>query len=463
MKAWRISMWRDGSKICNFLIILFLVLSIFILNRMKSQYCPSPYGKAEELLKLEKPRTGEKNQLTVERRQSSIQEDEDDEEENNANIVHEPICQELNKRSDTCDARGDVRIQSINHTIFINSTKKEWKIKPYARKGDDMGALSHVSEWSLKPFVQVPNCTLKQDIPAVIFSINGYTGNMFHDFTDVIIPLFITTHQFHGRVQLLVTDTKPWWANKYKLILNQLSTHEPIDLAKDDSETIRCFSRVITGLHFHKELGVDSSKSPTGYSIVDFKVLLRKACRLERAAAVLSSVRKPRLLIISRNHSRSFVNEKGIVGMAAGLGFDVVVGEAGVSTDVSKFARLVNSADVLMGVHGAGLTNMVFLPSGAVVIQIVPYGGLEWLARETFMKPSRELELKYLEYRIQEEESTLIDQYSREDPVLRDPERVHKKGWNAMKTVYLEKQNVRPRLDRLKNTLMEALKLLRAT
>jgi hypothetical protein len=38
-----------------------------------------------------------------------------------------------------------------------------------------------------------------------------------------------------------------------------------------------------------------------------------------------------------------------------------------------NFARLVNSADVMMGVHGAGLTNMVFLPSRAVLVQVVPF------------------------------------------------------------------------------------------
>ncbi|KAG0491492.1 hypothetical protein HPP92_004890 [Vanilla planifolia] len=38
------------------------------------------------------------------------------------------------------------------------------------------------------------------------------------------------------------------------------------------------------------------------------------------------------------------------------------------------------------------------LPVGAVVIQVVPFGSLEWLARDTFMKPVEDLELKYLAY-----------------------------------------------------------------
>jgi hypothetical protein len=52
---------------------------------------------------------------------------------------------------------------------------------------------------------------------------------------------------------------------------------------------------------------------------------------------------------------------------------DVRIVEPDNHTDMPNFARLVNSADVMMGVHGAGLTNMVFLPSRAVLVQVVPF------------------------------------------------------------------------------------------
>ncbi|KAI0522489.1 hypothetical protein KFK09_004868 [Dendrobium nobile] len=471
VKSWRNFTRQATKRICNFLVILFLMLSIYILSNIKAHYCQAANGKLRAPLKLEQA-SAEVKQLTEESRSNSTDDlyaEDEDAEEDSAFYSHKPICRESNKRSDTCDARGDLRVQVSSNTIFVSSAQQEWKIKPYARKGD-VGALSHVSEWSLKPFgsstnnQQIPNCTVKQTVPAVIFSVNGYTGNIFHDFTDVLIPLFISSHQFHGQVQFLVTDVKQWWLNKYKLILKHLSSYEIINLQSDGREIIRCFPRVIIGLQFHKELGIDSAKSPTGYSIVDFKVLLRKAYGLERADTMSSvfqgSVRKPRLLIISRKRSRSFVNEKGIVEMAMSLGFDVRVAESDLSTDLSKFGRLVNSADVLVGVHGAGLTNMLFLPAGAVVIQVVPFGGPEWLARETFRKPINDLELKYLEYRIELEESSLIDQYPRDHPVLKDPDSVTKLGWNAFREVYLDKQNVRPHLGRLKETFLQALKLL---
>ncbi|KAF7041936.1 hypothetical protein CFC21_051654, partial [Triticum aestivum] len=110
---------------------------------------------------------------------------------------------------------------------------------------------------------------------------------------------------------------------------------------------------------------------------------------------------------------------------AAAAQFDVRIAEPDNHTDMPNFARLVNSADVMMGVHGAGLTNMVFLPSRAVLLQVVPFGGLEWLSRVTFKDPAKDFD-----------------------------------GWNAIKTTYLDKQSVRLDLAKLTRTLQHARSLL---
>jgi hypothetical protein len=68
--------------------------------------------------------------------------------------------------------------------------------------------------------------------------------------------------------------------------------------------------------------------------------------------------------------------------------------------------------------------------------------------------------LHYLEYAVQLDETTLADQYPADHPVLRDPMAIHKLGWDALKTTYLDKQNVRPHLGRLKKTFMQALQML---
>nr|GFC08734.1 EGF domain-specific O-linked N-acetylglucosamine transferase-like [Tanacetum cinerariifolium] len=108
----------------------------------------------------------------------------------------------------------------------------------------------------------------------------------------------------------------------------------------------------------------------------------------------------------------------------------------------------------------AGLTNMVFLPDHAVVVQVVPLGGLEGIAKTDFGEPSKEMNLRYLKYSIRVKESSLSTQYANDDVVLRDPIAIHKQGWDALRATYLVKQNVKLDVRRFRSTLIKALKLL---
>ncbi|OEL20459.1 hypothetical protein BAE44_0018522 [Dichanthelium oligosanthes] len=488
----------EGRRLGNVALIAFMLGSLLLLSFIRARF--SPIGKTREAIKAEEQQAMRKESLkmetldTADEASASAGEEEEETQPKptdssgssggavgsdggvsstalnpgDAATYHhlrlsKPVCYESSRRSDTCEAAGNVRVQGRVQTIHISPLEQAWKVKPYCRKHDAF-ALSHVKEWALRPHHgDAPHCTINSSATAFVLSTGGFTGNLFHDYTDVLIPAFITAHRYAGEVQFLVSSFKSWWTNKYLQIFQQLSKYEVVDI--DNDEEVRCYPSVVVGPTFHKELGVDASKTPSGSSMEDFRSLLRDAFGLERATATPSGDRwdirrRPRLLIISRRNSRRFMNERAMVDMAMSLGFDVRVGDPDISTDVSKFARLVNSADVMVGVHGAGLTNMVFLPVGAVLIQVVPYGGLEWLARGTFKEPSADMQVHYLEYIIQMDETTLSEQYPKDDPVLKDPYSIHKQGWNALKTVYLDKQNVKPHLGRLKNTFMEALKLL---
>lgn len=262
----------------------------------------------------------------------------------------------------------------------------------------------------------------------------------------MLIPLFITCYQFHGDVHLLVSDNKPWWLARYLPLLSRLSRHEVIDAGAGAGE-VHCFPKVVLGPAFHKELGVDTSLTPSGYSMADFRELLVKSFGLRRRAAEGHPRRRPRLLIVSRKKARAFLNERGMAEMARSLGFEVVSGEPDGWSELGMFARLVNTADVMIGAGEAELANMVFLPAAAVVIQVAaPPVGVEWPARSSFREPAEGMGLRYLEYRVKEDESSLPESY----PVLKD----------AMKPVHLVNQGLRPHLSRLRLTLLEALQLL---
>ncbi|KAJ6838580.1 uncharacterized protein M6B38_318155 [Iris pallida] len=385
-----------------------------------------------------------------------------------------PLCDFSDTRSDTCEMEGDVRIHGNSSSILLvippqeaaSRREESWTIKPHARKGDPvaMRDVSAVSVQSLRRGATPPppRCASHHSVPAVVFSTGGYMGNAFHDFTDVLIPLFLASRRHGGEVQFLVSEARAWWLSKFRPLLRELSRHEIVDFNADAA--VRCYPSATVGLASHKEMSIDPRRAPDGSSMPDFARLVRKSFQLERETAVRLGAdgvqSKPRLLIIARRRTRRFENVDDIVGLAEGLGYEAVVAEADASSDLARFARVVNSCDVLVGVHGAGLTNLVFLPANATVVQVVPLGGLEGIARADFGGPALDAGLRYLQYSIAEDESTLADVYPKDHPVLRDPISIHRQGWMALRGVYLDKQSVRLDVGRFKGQLVKALEFL---
>ncbi|TQD78107.1 hypothetical protein C1H46_036337 [Malus baccata] len=68
--------------------------------------------------------------------------------------------------------------------------------------------------------------------------------------------------------------------------------------------------------------------------------------------------------------------------------------------------------------------------------------------------------LNYLEYKIKPEESSLIDDYGPDHPVITDPMSISLKGYRASRAVYVDGQNLKVNLVRFRETLVEAMKLV---
>ncbi|KAK6921245.1 Glycosyltransferase 61 [Dillenia turbinata] len=379
-----------------------------------------------------------------------------------AEMKSKPLCNFLGRNSDFCDIRGDIHVYGNSSTIFVVSPETKgilvgndsWSIRPYCRKYRK-GIMNQTKEWTVKAVVdqqRLPDCTKTHAKPAVLFSEGGYAGNFFHSFADVIVPLYLTSQQFNGEVQFLVTQMKTWWNWKYQRILKSLSKYEIIDIDKE--EEIHCFTSIHVGLQRYNDLKIDASISPHGISMKDFGKFLRSTYSLKRSSAIRlrdGGRKRPRLLIISRKRTRRFTNEDEIAQMAKDLGYEVVMLEA--NSNITSFSRIVNSCDVMMGVHGAGLTNMVFLPEKAVLVQVIGIGH-EWISREYFGEPAVDMNLKYLAYNTSIQESTLTHEYPH---VLRNPSSIAKQ---ELRDIYLTKQNVKLNLSRFRPTLLRALELL---
>ncbi|XP_020089045.1 uncharacterized protein LOC109710717 [Ananas comosus] len=388
-------------------------------------------------------------------------------EKSNQSIELKPVCNTTNRRCDVCDMTGDARILGSNSTVLyvpppeiINPKPQEWKIRVQSRK--HLPWIKSVTIKSLRGPFEAPPCTVRHNVPAVVFALGGLIGNTWHDFSDVIVPLYLTSRRFDGEVQFIITDLKPWWVEKYNVILKKLSRYEIIDF--DSDKEIRCYPRALVGLWSHRDFGILPGSPPEGYTMLDFRLFIREAYSLPKDVPISYRDRpekKPRLMLINRWQRRRWMNVDEVAKSVEELGFEVVVVEPKMDVNLTEFAKVVDSCDGLMGVHGAGLTNIIFLRTNATLIQVVPYGKLESMVEGFIGWAAREMKLRYFEYTISVEESSLLEKYGRDDPVIQDPDVVHMAGWRAVGQIYMHDQDVKLNVTRFAPTLLKALELLR--
>nr|AGS18880.1 GT61_6 [Plantago ovata] len=368
--------------------------------------------------------------------------------------------------ADYCDLDGDIRVEAITSTIYVvkpnEIISKSWTIKPYVR-----WYAPNIKNWTVKLMGLddinnqnnfIPACSINHSNPAILYSMGGFSGNIYHTFSDLLFPLYAISFGFNREVHFLSTDFVWWLNDKFEDIIVRLTKHQVVNIDEEYGQ-VHCYTKMVAGLK-HPNLVIDKSEPEyeRGASMLNFKDIIREVYSLQRKMA-MENRSIPRLIFISRKKTRVITNQEEISQVASELGFKVVIADPEILT-VVEIAQLVNSCDLLMGIHGAGLTNMVFLPENAVLIQILPFGEIDGSGNTCYRDPTAGMGLRYLEYKITTEESSLSQQYSADDPVLTDPMSIFQKGWSVMASVYLENQNITVDLGRFTEVLVQAKKLL---
>ncbi|XP_038684985.1 alpha-1,3-arabinosyltransferase XAT3-like [Tripterygium wilfordii] len=359
--------------------------------------------------------------------------------------------------SEVCVVTNPVRIGNNGLTIHVSSDQErnETTVRPYARREDETAMNDVTALQIVSADTNLPPCNYTHSVPAMVFSSGGFTGNVFHEFNEIIIPLFITCHHFRSQLQFIITDFQPWWVEKYNRILKQLSNYEVINPAADGS--VHCFPGSVIGLKYHNNLALNKTEIPGGYSMFDFRHFLRKAYNLQ--VNDVSEIQKPRAMLITRNETRRFLNEHEMVRAMEELGFQVVVPTDNWMSNLDTFAEVVNSCNIMVGAHGAALTNELFLPNGAVMVQVVPLQ-LEWASTNYFGSPANEMGINYLEYKIEPEESSLLEKYGRDHPVITDPQSIVSQGYYPFRAVYVDGQDLKVNITRFRKTIVQAMELI---
>nr|KYP63925.1 putative glycosyltransferase AER61 [Cajanus cajan] len=333
------------------------------------------------------------------------------------------------------------------------------KIRPYPRKGDKT-AMSNVNEVTLTAAPPKLSCAVTHRTPAIVFSAAGYTGNFFHEIDENFIPLFITINSLFPNqdVTLVVMDGNIWWFQKYAELLSAFTPHRLIIDTKNLS-TVHCFPSATIGLIKHGPVIIDPTLlQPHPKTLHDFRALLDKTyAKVDTTPNHQNGKNsKPRLTLIDRRGSVSRVmsNQGEVIKVAEELGFNVHVLDPTRNNSMANVYRVVHDSHVLLGVHGAGLTNFLFLRPGSVLLQVVPIG-LEWSSRTYYENPPKLLGLEYIEYKIEANESSLSERYGANSLVVKDPSAFHKHIWSKQR-IYLKEQNVGIDLVRFRKCLTNA-------
>ncbi|XP_024006887.1 protein O-linked-mannose beta-1,4-N-acetylglucosaminyltransferase 2 [Eutrema salsugineum] len=375
-------------------------------------------------------------------------------------------CYRSHTNYDVCSINGSCNLDPRTGTITLmdqtlaTSAPIVEKIRPYPRKTDQW-IMSKIKELTLTSdrLDLTRSCDITHDSPAIVFSAGGYTGNIYHDFIDGFIPLFITAKTvFPDRdFILVVVNHKKWWMPKYMDVLGAFSKHKTILLDEGNASITHCFTSAIVGLISHEPMTIDPTRIPNSKSLVDFHNFLDKAFNTNLSTLKLH---KPRLILVSRygNIGRVMLNEKEVKEMLEEVGFEVITFRPSKTTSLREAYKLVKSSHGMVGVHGAALTHLLFLRPGSVLVQIVPVG-LGWVAKTCFESPAKAMKLEYVEYLVNVEESSLVEKYSRDDLVLKDPIAFRGMDWNSTKmNVYLKEQDVRLDVNRFREHMNQAYK-----
>ncbi|XP_075477025.1 alpha-1,3-arabinosyltransferase XAT3-like isoform X1 [Primulina tabacum] len=429
----------------DFLWVRFIRLDEWMQYNSTSETTPT------DILKIRLNETVNENQDSLDFVLSRLLKGEDQEKLQTTGFVCNPEVYSIH-----CVTSKPVWIDTRSMTVSIpsNLTNQERVVRPYARQEDENLLKSVTPVSILQGDVTSPVCQYNHQVPAIIFSSSGFVGNIFHEINEILIPLYITTKMFKSQVQFIMLDYNPSFVRKYGKALDKLSDFPIINPAINKS--VHCFPGGVIGLKFHGHLSLNSSDIPKGHSMQEFRLFLRQSFGLKFSH--VSQIRRPTVMLLSRRTTRRFLNEEEMVSTMEELGFRVIViARAKTISNLRMFANYINSCSVFVGAHGAGLTNELFLPDGAVMVQI-DLIGLAWAAATYYGDTARAMNVHYLRYKIEPEESSISKVYGSPNHTVLT--QFHWLSVEAGREVYLNGQNVRVNIARFRETMVEAMSLL---
>ncbi|EPZ32766.1 Glycosyltransferase AER61 domain-containing protein [Rozella allomycis CSF55] len=196
-----------------------------------------------------------------------------------------------------------------------------------------------------------------------------YRRNLFHTLNDSLMNIFALSKEFfNGQPVSIVSlnkDPISSWPFGYFF-----KNYTIIELPQNTDETV-CFESLAIGCSPYLDAYTTLMKPQW---MKEFrKTFLDNLKGPETHSNEIAALKENIAYIVSRKKNRRIMNENEIISLLKKYGYSASL----LKPEKHKpyeIKTILSKAKLLIGVHGAGLTNMIFLSEKASIIQIYPYG-----------------------------------------------------------------------------------------
>ena len=241
-------------------------------------------------------------------------------------------------------------------------------------------------------FLELPAAALKfmpkpVFIPDVTLILNRFNpDNLMHVFHDDLLPIFYTMQQYSDLDdEARLVFMEGWGEGAHFDLYRLLSSKQP--LLKEQLKNfgkLMCFTKSYVGLSkmttwyqygFVQPQGPKANILVSGNEIRQFSSSLMEKLNITTRGGEESAAEEKDeyIVVFSRSINRLILNEAELI---LALAQEFQMRAVTVSLEEQTFPsiiKVISGASILVSMHGAQLVSSLFLPRGAVVVELFPY------------------------------------------------------------------------------------------